>query len=260
MKIEESVLTIGLDVGGAAGGDFSAVAIDEVGITADRDIVHHIRHLQRFPLGESFGKMIDEVLRMRDAVPELGKAPIVIDATGVGRPIVEMMRDRLPKRLRKRVVPVVITSGDHVNEDPETDGYRVPKIHLVNRMIVALEQGRMKIGRVPFAEELRSELIAFESKTSVTGRMSYNAASGHHDDLVLAVSLAAFGGEIRPPRLPRPKRPEAPLRRASQRGPLRSWQLGEPDDERRISNGMPVARRRDRGWPGTIRQRRGSRR
>ena len=71
-----------------------------------------IRHLERLPLGLDYPAMVD---RVSDLVsrPELSHCTtLIVDATGVGRPVVDMLRGaRLPCRL----MPVTITGGASTN-------------------------------------------------------------------------------------------------------------------------------------------------
>lgn len=60
---------------------------------------------------------------------------------------------------------------------------------------------RLKIAAgLELASVLTAELENFRSKTSLAGHNSYGAGEdwreGHHDDLVLAVALACWYGEV----------------------------------------------------------------
>jgi hypothetical protein len=135
--------------------------------------------------------------RLKD---ETGRAPLVVaDKTGVGRPVVDMLRaaDLKP-------VAVTITGGDAVSRDGLD--YRVPKRDLVSVVQVLLQAERLKIARaLPEAQTLTSELLAFKVSISLKGHDSYGNDVGPwrenpHDDLVLAVALACwFGEKYRPP-------------------------------------------------------------
>ena len=74
---------VGLDLGQAQ--DFTAAAILER--PDPRERVYAARHLQRWPLGTSYPEIVADVVQM---VRRLTPAPILaVDATGVGRPVVE---------------------------------------------------------------------------------------------------------------------------------------------------------------------------
>jgi hypothetical protein len=56
-----------------------------------------------------------------------------------------------------------------------------------------LSTGRLKIAeRLPFAEQLRTELINFRMKVTPAANEVFEARQGQHDDLVLAVAVALW--------------------------------------------------------------------
>jgi hypothetical protein len=184
------VYTAGLDLGQAQ--DFTALAVIETqGEDAERR--HALRHLHRYPLRTSYPEIVESVTEV------LGRAPLsehrttlMVDATGVGRPVVELLRRQ---RLRAQLTAVTITGGTTVTED--TFGIHVPKRDLVSALQVLLQSGALHIARdLPLASTLITELQGFRVRISATGHDSYAAGedwrSAPHDDLVLAVALAAW--------------------------------------------------------------------
>jgi hypothetical protein len=123
---------------------------------------------------------------------------LVVDQTGVGRPVVDMLREA-----RLHPIAITITGGDNVTgEHPE---YRVPKRDLVTAVQVLLQSERLKIARgLPEAQTLVNELLAFRVSINLrTGHDSYgNDASAWrenpHDDLVLATAVGVWHGEKHP--------------------------------------------------------------
>jgi hypothetical protein len=99
-------------------------------------------------------------------------------------------------------VAVNITGGDSVTRDGSD--YRVPKRDLVSTVQVLLQSERLKIAKeLPEAQTLINELLAFKVSINLRGHDSYGNDVGEwrenpHDDLVLAVALAAWWGENRP--------------------------------------------------------------
>ena len=150
-----------------------------------------IRHLERLPLGLDYPTMVH---RVSDLVsrPELSHCTtLIVDATGVGRPVVDMLRGaRLPCRL----MPVTITGGERETCD---NGYwRVPKRDLITGLLVLLQRGELDIcGHLPEAKTLVKELGSMRIKVSLDGHNTYGAwREGDHDDLVLAAALACWRG------------------------------------------------------------------
>ena len=155
----------------------------------------HLRYLERLPLGAPYPEQVRHVKALL-AKPELAKkTQCIVDATGGGRPVVDMLREVKVKPL----AAVTITGGDTVSRvetgryfEPE---YRVPKRDLVSTIQVLLQNDRLKIAEgLPLAQILVRELQNFRVKISIaTGHDSYEAwREGDHDDLVLAVAMACW--------------------------------------------------------------------
>jgi hypothetical protein len=184
---------IGLDLGQSR--DYTAIAVAEKVEPRDaggRDFELHIRHLERFR-DVPYLDVVLRVRRLMDA-PELrahGTAPaLAVDATGVGAPVVDLLRSS-----GLTFDAVTITGGDTQSRDPTSDLYRVPKRDLIGGMQVLLQSGRLKIARtLAHAGTLRAELLNFRVKINVaTAHDSYEAwREGDHDDLVLATALACW--------------------------------------------------------------------
>jgi phage FluMu gp28-like protein len=184
---------IGLDLGQSR--DYTAIAVAEKIEPTEaggRDFELLIRHLERFR-DEPYPDVALRVRRVMDA-PELrahGTAPaLAVDATGVGKPVVDMLRSS-----GLTFDAVTIHGGDTQSEDPASGSYRVPKRDLVGGLQVLLQSGRLKIAReLTHAETLKSELLNFRVKINIaTSHDSYEAwREGDHDDLLLATALACW--------------------------------------------------------------------
>jgi hypothetical protein len=94
---------------------------------------------------------------------------------------------------------VLITAGTTETRDGAICG--VPKLTLVSRLQALLHEGRLKILReLTEAETLVRELQDFRVEFTATGHLTFNARTGKHDDLVLALAIAlwrAHGGGMR---------------------------------------------------------------
>ena len=152
----------------------------------------HVRYLERFPLGTPYP---DVVRRVTEGKKELeassgGTVPLVVDATGVGLPVVDLF-----KEAKLRPISVWIHGGETVSQEGRT--YRVPKRDLAGVLQVLFQSGRIKVARgLREAETLMRELQNFKVKINIqAGHDSYEAwREGDHDDLVLAVALACWYG------------------------------------------------------------------
>ncbi|MBO0718355.1 MAG: hypothetical protein J2P55_13600, partial [Rhizobiales bacterium] len=120
----------------------------------------------------------------------LGQLPprteLVIDITGVGKPVFEMFTYAGISPLG-----VLITAGTAETRDGAICG--VPKLTLVSRLQALLHEGRLKIQKqLPEAETLVRELQDFRVEFTATGHLTFNARAGKHDDLVLALAIAVW--------------------------------------------------------------------
>ncbi|HOR01457.1 MAG TPA: hypothetical protein PLJ35_21810 [Anaerolineae bacterium] len=144
------------------------------------------RLLERLPLGTPYPAVIVRIKQLL-AEPELRGAALVVDATGVGRPVVDMLR-----QAGLRPLPVVITGGERAT--CQEGYYFVPKRDLVSAALVLLQDKRLGVAKeLPLAGTLVSELLSFRVRITAAANDVYGAwREGQHDDLVLALALACW--------------------------------------------------------------------
>ena len=204
-----STYILGVDLGQSQ--DYTALTVLE--LTAGRETRYAARHLERLPTGKPYPAQVARVKALHDrlATDTKAKPHLLVDQTGVGRPVVDMLR-----AAGLKPVAVTITGGDVVSQDG--DNYRVPKRDLVSAVQVLLQSERLKIAKaLPEAQTLTAELLAFKVSISLKGHDSYGNDVGPwrenpHDDLVLAVALACWYGENMPPSPPTATQVMAALR------------------------------------------------
>jgi len=112
-----------------------------------------------------------------------------VDGTGVGRPVVDLLRSARPGGL---LMPAIITNGDFETRDQGY--YRVPKRDLIIGLQVLLQRGAMQIAAgLEHAADLVKEMADMQVKVTPAGNEQYGAwREGTHDDLVFAVALACW--------------------------------------------------------------------
>ena len=196
-----SGFVVGVDLGQS--NDFTAITIIDRQIDVVNEVQqpgrYQVPHLQRLKLGTSYPDVVAIVGRILKALPSRREpATLIVDATGVGRPVVDLM-----KKAGLNPVAVSITGG--ANENSSGDfAYSIPKRNLVSSLQITLQSGRLKIARgLPEAETLINELLNFKVKISLSGHDSYEAwRESIHDDLVLSAALAVWWAERnrQPPR------------------------------------------------------------
>lgn len=173
-------------------------------LVPETEHVYQVRHLERLPLGTPYPEQAERVAAVINRVKALQreqhvwpqpepKAPrLVADQTGVGRPVVDMLRALDLRGL----YAVTIHGGDGVSRTGRE--YRIPKRELVSVLQVLLQTDRLSVAKaLPEADTLVREMLAFKVKISDKGHDSYGNdwRENDHDDLVLAVALAAWVGE-----------------------------------------------------------------
>jgi Terminase RNaseH-like domain len=157
------------------------------------DPIFQVGHLQRLPLNTPYPGVVRHVATMLNTPRLRNKSELVIDYTGVGRPVFDMFQVA-----GISPIGVSIHAGDAVTHEGRT--YKVPKLILISGVQALLHSGRLKIQKnLPDAPALVAELQDFRGVVSDTGYWKFGARSGKHDDLVLAVAIAlwrANGGGI----------------------------------------------------------------
>jgi hypothetical protein len=150
-----------------------------------------VRHLERFELGTKYTDVVDRVATLVRSDP-LRHMPaiLLVDKTGVGASVLDSFT-----QAGIGAAAITLHGGSAVSRDPQRAGYRVPKRDLVTVTQVLLQNGRLKVAAgLPEAETLKKELLNF--RVTIDPRTAHDSyehwREGDHDDLVLAVSMAAW--------------------------------------------------------------------
>ena len=154
---------------------------------------YQCRLLKRWPLGTPYPTIVDQVSALVAHEP-LSDCTLAIDATGVGRPVVDLFRKA---RLGIRLLPVTITAGQ--SESVVNGEFHVAKTVLITGVQVLLQSKRIKFAdKLPDVPVLIRELQNYQSKITAAAHETFNAREGEHDDIVLAVAVAVWAGERYP--------------------------------------------------------------
>ena len=190
---------LGIDLGQAA--DFTAMALLERPLihrhdpNDNRRPVYQMKHLERFPLGTHYSQVAQSVVPIIRRIPE-PPLSILVDQTGVGRAVLTQLLDGLYHAAPWKLLACTITAGTEMTNG-ENGGMYVPKKELVGTLQVLLQSRRLQIPRsLPDAALLARELENFKSKPVLASKDApLDWREGQHDDMVLAVALAAWWGE-----------------------------------------------------------------
>ncbi len=135
-----------------------------------------LRHVESFPLGTDYFEIVRRIRKLIQIADPL--KTLVIDASGVGAPIVEAFR---ATRLNANLIPITITGSGQPHPDPH-GGYLVPRSVLISNLRILMERGLLKIPPGIHAKQaLVNELIHLKDHQG-----------SDHDDLAISLTLAAW--------------------------------------------------------------------
>jgi hypothetical protein len=177
----------GLDLGQVT--EYSALAV--LGQErAGGQTSYAVRHLRRWQPGTSYHAIATDVRQMLRA-RELGCCALMIDRTGVGHAVAALF-DEAAISARSLIV-----SAGHAESRADDGSLLVPKMELVAVLQLLLQGRRFRVSaQLPLAETLVRELESFKAKVVPAGAPAdVGWREREHDDLVLAVAVAAWDGE-----------------------------------------------------------------
>lgn len=159
---------------------------------------YHVKGTRRLKLGTPYPEIVNQVLSVASLLPGPRQIVYVVDATGVGRPVVDLLKDAVGNVAP--IVPVIFTGGEVQRYDQGF--YTVPKKDLIHNVMVLLQTGRLKIAeRSEDSRTLVHELTNMRMKLTASANETYEAwRQGQHDDLVFALALACWRAKKMEPR------------------------------------------------------------
>jgi hypothetical protein len=150
---------------------------------------HQICHIAQLPPGVSYPEQATWIIQAAHALSDEERATVYVDATGVGRAVVDLLRRDCPFS----IVAVTITPGGAVTKKGKD--WSVAKTELISALEVVLSTHRLAADPgVDYAGLLSKQLKAFSYVLGDTGRPKYEG-KGSHDDITMALALAVFAGE-----------------------------------------------------------------
>lgn len=139
-----------------------------------------------------------EVRRLPAQPPLHENCELLIDETGVGRPVEDLFDEAGMQPTR-----VTITAGE--KQTPQYDR----RWHVAKSILISYLDARLHVGELRFAASLteagamQEELKDFRRKVSAAGWSTFEARVGEHDDFVLAVAIGLWA-LVGPPKLTYP--------------------------------------------------------
>lgn len=188
--------TFGVDFGQTR--DFTAMAVleqrwkmatpEEFQRSAGRayhgEYVYTVVKLARVELGTPYTDIADWVREEVNLVDDRLKRTVVIDGTGVGTAVRDVLRTR---GLRATLVNTVITGGEKPGYREDGRATYVARTELMSRLAVAVENGEFSVdARCKEQDRLARELAGLRRRGKPAG--------GDTDDLAFALALAVWWG------------------------------------------------------------------
>ncbi len=172
--------------------DYTAISVIEETWNEDGNLFYALRALVRPPLGtphHSNVQLLADIMRRTEA---LGKTTLVVDASGIGDPIYELLIE-----YGLRPIGIVITGGGKVTKHRENVHrlIHVPKEFLItNAQIATQTKGMFKIPRnLWLAQIFLTELRNYQYKITQHAHTVYSPRGDSiHDDLVLSASMGLY--------------------------------------------------------------------
>jgi hypothetical protein len=148
-----------------------------------------VRFAERVRLGTPYPDVVERVRRVVRSKALAGRCTLVMDATGVGAPVLDLLRRA---NLGCAIEPVILTGGER--ESHAGGVWHVPQRDLVTGLRVMLEKDELGLSRkVAGAGALMKELADMGARVTGRGQVSFGARrEGEHDDLVIAAALACW--------------------------------------------------------------------
>ena len=171
--------------------DHTAIAVVE------RREFLEVRHIERVALGTPYPMVVAYLREMVGRAEVRGRCALVVDGTGLGAPVVDMLRGA---GLGCEITAVTITGGERERRSGGGQYVTVPKRDLIAGLQVALENEDLKIARrLKQAGSLVRELVDVRMSSGLgTGKVRVGADGyGEHDDLVIALALACWRAKRR---------------------------------------------------------------
>jgi hypothetical protein len=158
-----------------------------------RPVILQLGFLERIPLGTPYPGIVAYIAGLLQRPIWAGNIQLAIDQTGVGRPVADIFRSG-----GLTFTGVNITSG--LDARIEGNEAFVPKTTLVSLVQALIHEQRLHLhSDLATAPDLRKELENFQVRYTDGGRMTFGASGNTHDDMVLALAIAAWRSTMKEP-------------------------------------------------------------
>jgi hypothetical protein len=207
---EERTLAIHLGLDLAQSVDFTAICTTEVrerlrvaegalaALTRHTETYYRVQDLRRLPHGVSYADQARFVVaylaniyeqQRTQAIPA-AQCALFIDATGLGKPVVDLIEERLLADPRTHAVwmyPLRFRQGEQYDRGNGVIG----KTHLISSLQALLAADRLDLPAAhPLLDVLKREIADYRIKIDASTGVESLGGVGSHDDLVTALALS----------------------------------------------------------------------
>lgn len=186
---------VGADIGRAQ--DYTAISVLEAhdlpakGRYSRPEREYLLRHLERLELGTPYHAIVERLSAISQKIGD-GDTYHVLDATGVGAPVLEAARAKIDGP----VYGVIITGGSSDSYDSDAECYHVPKASLISQLQMGFSAGTLTAAQgIPMLDALMSELRSFRYEITAAGNTTFAPwREAEHDDLILSLAIGLWYG------------------------------------------------------------------
>ena len=164
--------------------------VDEKALKTVQDVQkrYDVVAAERVPLNTSYPDVVAYVGELLRRPPLHDHCDLVIDESGVGRAVSDLFEVGGLRPIR-----VAITAGVDATKTDRLRCWSVAKSFLISGVDACLHDGSLRFAdELREREALREELQNFRRHVTNAGRATYQARTGAHDDLVLAVAISLW--------------------------------------------------------------------
>lgn len=186
--------------------DYTSFAVIDMEWTPEiNDFVYHLKGLDRIK-GVNYPQITDLIIatieRLVAEDVKRGHAydgpHLCMDASGLGAPIKDFLKERHVFQYGREIYPVVFTGGEAARYDTVTHNYNISKTLIISNLLSLMQHRRFDyasdIETLPLLEQ---EIASFKRHLTPSGKNTFDAESGAHDDLICAVAIPLIIGEWR---------------------------------------------------------------
>lgn len=164
--------------------DYTAIVVIDTTLLASEE-KYVVSAVYRYPIGIEYHRVASHIIEQVLGFPYEGDVTLVVDATGLGAPVLEQFRANLSS-----VMGVTITGGS--NFARKGNDFNIPKIDLISTLLSVVENRCLYFAQeIPELDTMIHELMAFQGHFSETGRIRYEGRQAH-DDMVIALALGVW--------------------------------------------------------------------